>query len=156
MGWRDYAKQVQQAGDNRDIRDDSSEAVPIGPIVPNVPPLDPARAARLCQEGLAGLDWERPLHGLPAARWRQLLGDAHWLLDHFGGQAFRDGWTVGEMFGLWPDKPGWGGIADRLQSSRSLKMTADRATWRCVFTGAPEQFNRTAYPDLQPLWEARP
>ena len=108
---------------------------------------------KLCRAGLASLELGTPLHGIPPARWRQLLGDAHWLLDHFGQQAFRDGWTVGEMFGLWPDKPSWGGIADRLQSSRSLKMTVDRACWRCALTGAAEQFNRTAYPDLKPMWE---
>ncbi|MEZ5688770.1 MAG: hypothetical protein R3E21_08330 [Caenibius sp.] len=68
-------------------------------------------------------------------------------------QAFRDGWTVGELFGLWPDKPGWGGIADRLDGSRSLKMTADRAHWRCGVTGDARQFNRGAYGDLTPFWE---
>ena len=55
--------------------------------------------------------------------------------------------------GRWPGKDAWGGIADRLQGSRSLVMTADRARWRTMFGGVAEQFNRGAYPDLRPLWE---
>lgn len=102
---------------------------------------------------LAGQDCEVPQHGLEPSRWRELLRDTGWLLDNFAAQAFRDGWTVGELFGRWPDKDGCGGIADRLQGSRSLKMTADRAHWRCAVTGQAMQFNRTAYPDLCPLWE---
>ncbi|MCB2051819.1 MAG: hypothetical protein KDE63_10355 [Novosphingobium sp.] len=78
-----------------------------------------------------------------------LRHDAVWLLENFASRAFRDGWTVGELFGFWPDKPGWGGIADRLDGSRSLKMTADRAHWRCVVTGDVRQFNRGAYGDLK-------
>lgn len=131
--------------------------------------ISPAEALALCRKALAALDPAKPLHGLDAARWRQLLDDSGWLLEHFAPQAFRGGWTVGELFGLWwcpgiePQaplgpvarelKPAWGGIADRLQGARSLKMTADRAHWRRMFTAEPDQFNRTAYPDLRPLWE---
>ena len=164
MGWREYAKEVQGAGHNRHDRHDSSSQAPNVPIVPNVPgapPLDPFRAVKLCRAGLVGLDPLKPLHGLTELRWRQLLGDAAWLLQNFGTAAFCDGWTVGELFGLWwwSDagttrlKPGWGGIADRLDGSRSLKLTADRANWRSIVGGATEQFNRTAYVNLRPLWE---
>lgn len=114
--------------------------------------ISPNEAAGLCRRALASLDPAKPLQGLPAGRWRQLIGDAQWLMDAFAIAALHDGWTVGELFGLWPDKPGWGGIADRLQGSRSLKMTAERAHWRTSQGGTPEQFNRTAYPDLKPLW----
>ena len=114
-----------------------------------------------CRKGLLPLDHAEPLHGLPGARWRQLLDDAGWLLEGFAPAAFSHGWTIGEMFGqwVWDDnatitlKDAWGGIADRLQGSRSLKMTADRATWRCFITGEPDVFLRTAYPNLKPLWE---
>ena len=158
MGWREYAKQVQGTEDNRDNRDVSP---PTGPNVPTVPPLDAGRAWTLCRKGVASLALAKPLHNLPAERWRQLLDDARWLLDNFAQAALRDGWTIGELFGLWwwdnngttALKNAWGGIADRLQGSRSLKMTADRATWRIMFTGEPDVFLRTAYPDLQPLWE---
>lgn len=99
------------------------------------------------------LDSAAPLYGLDSRRWQQLLGDAQWVLDSFASNALRDGWTVGELFGLWPGKDRWGGIADRLQGSRSLKMTADRAHWRRQFTGASDQFVRGTYPELHPLWE---
>ena len=103
---------------------------------------------------LAGVNLGNPLHGLAVARWRQLLGDAQWVLDHFAQQAAVDGWTAGELFGLWLGKDGWGGIADRLRGSRSLVMTDDRARWRTMFGGVAEQFNRGAYRDLRSLWEA--
>ena len=156
MSWRDYAKQVQGAGHTRHIRDASPDlpnTVPNVPSVPPCPPLDAGRATRQCKAALARMDWDTPPEGFTGARWSQLLRDAHWLLDHFAGQALRDGWTVGELFGRWPEKDTWGGIADRLRSSRSLMMTADRAHWRCARTGDPMQFNRTAYPDLRPFWE---
>lgn len=156
MGWREYAKQVQRAGDNRDIRDARGEDAANVPIVPSVsplPPLDAGRAIRQCKVALARLDWDTPPAGMRLGRWQQLIDDAEWLIANFAEQAFRDGWTMGELFGRWPEKNAWGGIADRLQSSRSLKMTADRAHWRCAATGEPMQFNRTAYSDLRPFWE---
>ena len=119
---------------------------------------------RAFRAALDRISADTPLHGLPADRWRQMLDDAGWLLEGFAPPAFRHGWTIGELFGLWwwddngtrTPKGGWGGIADRLQGSRSLKMTADRATWRVMFTGEPHVFLRTAYPELQPLWEPHP
>ena len=123
--------------------------------------ISPVEGLRLCEASLVRLRLSDALHGIPDGRWRQLLSDAGWLLEGFAPAAFRHGWTVGEMFGLWWSdhngirslKDGWGGIADRLQGSRSLKMTADQATWRIMFTGEPDVFLRTAYPNLKPLWE---
>ena len=121
-------------------------------------------SARLkeCQSHLSRLDPDKPLHGIPGRRWGRLVDDALWLFDGFAETAFRDGWTVGELFGLWwyelDGKPRlkdtFGGVADRLQGSRSLKMTADRAHWRRMHTDTLDQFNRTAYPDFLPMWEA--
>lgn len=83
--------------------------------------------------------------------------DAEWLLGGFAEPAFRNGWTPGELFGLWHWGGGLihhaGGIADRLDGARSLVMGEDRATWRCFITGEPMVFLRTAYPNLKPLWE---
>ena len=123
-----------------------------------------AATAKQCTAQLAKLDPAKPLHGLPADRWRQMVNDAGWLLDNFAQAALGGGWTIAELFGLWwwddnctrTLKDGWGGIADRLQGSRSLKMTADRATWRVMFTGEPDVLLRTAYPNLRPLWEPHP
>ena len=161
--WRALVDEALHPKNTSNSRDTSPAGTPSVPSVPIVPPLDPARAVKLCSKGLGGLDPAAPLHGLSGPRWRQLLDDADWLLVHFGHGAFRDGWTVGELFGLWwakvPQdaalcvKDGWGGIADRLQGARSLKMTAERAHWRRMFSGEPDQFNRGAYVDLRPLWE---
>ena len=84
-------------------------------------------------------------------RWQQLCDDAAWLVENYGKLAACDGWSDADLFGLWPGKPYWGGIADRLHGSRSLVMDADRASWRAW--GQVERFNRGAYPDLSPFWE---
>ena len=152
----DWRALVDEALHPRDTRDNSANRDATGPFVPNVPivpPLDPVRALRLCRKGLGSLDLAKPLHGLSGPRWRQLADDADWLLVQFGEGAFRNGWTVADLFGVWPDKDAWGGLADRLQGARSLKMTADRAHWRSVLGGVPDSFNRGAYPALRLLWE---
>jgi hypothetical protein len=118
-------------------------------------PANPGRTLRQWGEELARLDYACPLHGLDARRGQQLLDDAHWLLEHFGRQAACDGWTAGELFGRWPDKDGWGGLADRLRGSRSLVMTADTARWRMMNSDVADQLNRGAY-ELLPLWDVGP
>ena len=94
--------------------------------------------------------------GLEASRWRRVLDDAEWLLDGFAEPAFRNRWTPRELFGLWHYDGGLihhvGGIADRLDGSRSLVVTADRASWRCFLTDQPLQFLRGAYLNLMPVW----
>ncbi|MFC4293555.1 hypothetical protein ACFO0A_00625 [Novosphingobium tardum] len=104
---------------------------------------------------LDALSFRAPLHGLELPRWRQVLGDAHWLLDHYADRAARDGWTGGDLFGLLPEHDGWGGVADRLRSSRSLVMTADTARWRRLITDTPDQYSRGELPGIKPLWETR-
>jgi hypothetical protein len=103
---------------------------------------------------LAGLDAGRPPAGIEPRRWEKLLDDAAWLLAEHGENAARFGWDAADLFGLWPGKPGWGGIADRLRGSRSLVLSADRATWRRVLTCDVERLNKRSYPDLKPFWEA--
>jgi hypothetical protein len=117
--------------------------------------LAPSSVVRTWRAALDGLDRETPLHGLDAQRWRELLRDARWLLDHFVQQAARDGWSAADLFGLLPGHDGWGGVADRLQGSRSLVMTADRASWRRMLTGTPDGFARggSAMLRLVVLWE---
>lgn len=102
------------------------------------------------RRGLALVDPRKPRASYDAAAWHTLCEDAAWLLDTFGERAERDDWSAADLFGLWPDKPGWGGIADRLRGARSLVMTADRAHWRSW--GQMERFNRGAYPNLRPVW----
>ena len=52
----------------------------------------PATTATLqaCRSALDALDPGTPLHGIPPTRWKQLIGDARWVMDHFAEQAFRD------------------------------------------------------------------
>jgi hypothetical protein len=151
--WRTLADTLghgEDAGDNRDNRDNNPKIRPNGPNVPIVP-ANPDRVLREWKAAFGQLDPCQPPEGWDMRRWQQLYDDAEWLLDKFGDQAARDGWGTGDLWGLWPDKPGWGGIADRLRGSRSLVLTADRAHWRSW--GEVERFNKGAYPDLRPFWE---
>lgn len=155
MGWREYAERVQRGGDKRDNRDISSEAGAFVPNVPNVPaalPLDPKGLQR-CRASLGSLDPERPMHGVSADRWQQLLDDAQWLAETFGAQAARNGWSAPDLFGRWPGIDAMGGIADRLNSSRSLVLSADRAAWR--INGVTFTYNRGSYA-LPLIWEVQP
>jgi hypothetical protein len=148
--WRKLADELREdheSGDKRDDRDDSS----VGAA-----PFDPLALARGWRGNLARLAVTEPLHGVDARRWRQLLDDADWLLEHFGRQAACDGWPAADLFGVLPGRDGWGGVADRLQGSRSLVMSADRASWRRMLTGTPDGFARggSAMPRLVVLWGA--
>jgi hypothetical protein len=121
-GWRKVAKELRQGSEGQHNRHDSSSSEP------RAGPVDPLATVREWGAALDGLDRETPLHGLDGQRWRELLRDACWVLDHFGQQAARDGWSAADLFGVLPGHDGWGGIADRLRSSRSLVMSADRAS----------------------------
>ena len=153
--WRALADEALNKADSENttnIRNDSSETCPSVPSVPSVPPLDPVRALRAWRHGLAITDPCHPPEGWHINRWQQLCDDVAWLLANFGEQAARDGWSTADLFGLWPDVPNAGGIADRLRGSRSLVLTADRAHWRRW--GQVERYNRCSYPDLLPFWDA--
>lgn len=110
-----------------------------------------ATLANWC-DWIGRLDPRRPPEGFSPGRWHTLYDDASWLIDLHGAFAAEHGWTDADLFGVWPDKPGWGGLADRLGGSRSLVMSADRASWRSVVGNIGEGFNRGSYPDLPLLW----
>ena len=151
--WRQLADRVKsenRAGANRDEWDISHEKGTIGANVPTVP-LDPSRALIAWRSGLASIDPRQPIAGYEVEVWHSLCEDAAWLLREFGERAARDGWTSADLFGIWPDKPHWGGIADRLTGSRSLVLSADRAHWRSL--GQIERYNRGSYPRLALMWE---
>jgi hypothetical protein len=107
------------------------------------------------REGLQRLDSRVPLHGVGFGRWGVLVDDADWLFEHFAKRAATDGWSAADLFGVLPGHDAWGGVADRLQGSRSLVMTADLACWRRMLTGTPDGFARGAsvMPKLTLLWE---
>ena len=146
--WRAMADDALQGRDKRNTRDTSSGAT--GAFVPSVPSvLSPLATLKLWRGSLAALDPCQP-RDMPMGRWQTLYDASHWWLAGFGEQAARDGWSTSCIFGVWPDKPGWGGLIDRLGESRSLVMTADSARWRSL--GVPESFNRGSYPELSPWW----
>jgi len=110
--------------------------------VPNVPPVDPATALREWHARLSGLDPLAPPAEFDAGRWGQLVDDACWLYQGFASRAVRDGWSALDLFGVLPARPGWGGLVDRLRSSRDLKMTGERAVWTRL--GVPDRLCRGA------------
>ncbi|MFZ1742503.1 MAG: hypothetical protein WAT93_06590 [Pontixanthobacter sp.] len=51
------------------------------------------------------------------------------LYENYASRAVRNGWSAHDLFGVLPWHPGWGGLCDRLQGARNLKMDRDRALW---------------------------
>lgn len=115
----------------------------------------PVMASRQWRAALEALDPARPPQAMAADRWAQLLGDALWIARNYGEQAARDSWTAADLFGVQPSADGWGGVAERLRGSRSLMMTSERAGWRRLINGEPEDYVRGAQPALRPVWEGR-
>lgn len=157
-GWRALADKALGKSETENTRDDRNTSPDFGPFVPSVPsvpPLDPVRALKSWRSGLVSVSWDNPPAGVEVGRWRGILGDAHWLLDHFGMQAARDGWSGYDLFGRC-GRDGWGGIADRLRSSRSLVMGGEVATWRRLVNNEPETFPRGfgLRSGFSLLWEA--
>lgn len=133
MGWRDHAKIVQDAGHNRhnehNSRDDEP-IVPNVPIVPGLPSETSARATLRYWHGrLSALDFDTAPDGIDMRRWRQLCGDSWWIYENFAARAVRDGWSGHDLFGVLPWHTGWGGLCDRLQGARNLKMAGPKAIW---------------------------
>ena len=149
-GWRRVAEELRQGEDSRDNRDNRDKTP--------IPSLggDPISTAKQWRSNLAALDANRAEWGLDRLRWRELFGDARWLLDHFGQQAARESYSTLDLFGVLPGRDGWGGIACRLRGSRSLVMWGEVARWRRVINGEPESFARGLGDTVQmvPLWEA--
>ena len=151
-GWRRVAEELRQGDESRDNRDnrDNRDKTPAPPVA-----HDPFAVVKQWRVDLAGLDGGRPTWGLDRLRWRELSGDAAWLLEHFGQQAAREGYSTLDLFGVLPGRDGWGGIACRLRGSRSLVMSGEVARWRRVVNGEPESFARGLGDTVQmvPLWE---
>lgn len=78
---------------------------------------------------LAPLDFDTAPDGFTLQRWRQLHGDSWWLYENFASRAIRDGWSAHDLFGVLPWRSGWGGLCDRLQGARNLKMEGRKAVW---------------------------
>lgn len=126
--WRDLASKLKDEGgrDNRDNRDISPIQSPIVSNVPNVPALHPSAWGA----ALGGLDRCTPAWGLNPERWSQLVDDARWLASANGKAAAALGWSASDLFGIKPGHDGWGGLADRLEGARTVKLTGRIAQWR--------------------------
>ena len=148
-GWRRVAEELRQGEDSRDNRDIRDKSPPPSPVI------DPIATAKHWRNILAALDANRAAWGLDRLRWREVLGDARWLFDHFGQQSARDGWSALDLFGVLPGRDGWGGIADRMRGSRSLVRSGDVARWRRVVNGEPESFARGLCETVEmvPFWQ---
>jgi hypothetical protein len=88
--------------------------------------------------------------------WPRAVEDACWIYENFASRAVRDGWSERDLFGVWPAKPGWGGLTCRLRGARNLKMDRDRAVWSLF--GVRNQSARgdgdhLAQYSVVPLWE---
>lgn len=130
MSWRDKAKAVLGAGDNRDNRDDSSSETPIVPNVPNVPKvvaLDPARVLRTWHGRLSKLDLGTVPTGFSRGSWADLCDDAWWLYETHASVAVRQGWTAQGLWGVRVGYPIGGGLAQYLRTSRKVMFSDGEA-----------------------------
>lgn len=128
--WRDLASKLRDegGGDNRDNRDNSPSLPPNVPNVSIVPAVPSHPSA--WTSALRSVDRCSPGWGLHPDRWVQLVDDARWLASAHGKAAAALGWTASDLFGIEPGRDGWGGLADRLEGARSIKLTANLAQWR--------------------------
>lgn len=165
MGWRDYAKQVQEGGHNRHNRHESPPDGPNVPIVPNVlgspprAPLDEGAAKARLREWhahLSRVDEFASPPGWPLNGWLRVVDSSCWLYENFASEAVRQHWSALDLFGVMPAGPGNGGLADRMRDARNLKLSDGRAAWSSF--GVPSRFCRGGSLDLPGivlLWEVQ-
>lgn len=104
---------------------------------------------------LSKVDEFTPPLGWTLNQWLKTVDASCWLYENFASQAVRDGWSALVLFGVLPEKPGEGGLADRLGDARNLKMSDGRASW--TSWGVRQSFARGTGDDLavsglMPLW----
>lgn len=117
---------------------------------------DPSLTLREWHSRLAPLDFDSAPDGFTLSRWRELREDSWWLYENFAAQAVRDGWSAHDLFAVFLPRSGWGGLCDRLQGARNLKMAGPRAIWSrwgvpdwtCI--GAGDSLISSG---LVPIWE---
>lgn len=139
MGWREYAREIQEGGDNRDDRD-------ISPAPRQVAEATAIGLLRTWHGRLNGVDQMTAPSGWEPGRWATLIDASLWLYENYASQAVRGGWTDLDLFGVL-HKPGRGGLADRLEGARNLKLSDDRAVWSS--RGVRETFARGYGDDLK-------
>lgn len=134
--WADLARQIEEE-DPRANSVISADSPPngtngtIGTRHLSIPPSEPQARALLREwhAGLVGLDFDQAPDGFDLSYWRRLITDAEWIYEHFASQLVREGWSTLDLFGVWPGRPGWGGLSDRLQTARNLKLDGRGAAY---------------------------
>jgi hypothetical protein len=79
---------------------------------------------------LSRLDLNTPLAGIPDTLWVILCDDCWFIYENFSRVALESGWTAQSLFGVNVENPPAGGIAQLLQSSRSVVFSGPRAVVR--------------------------
>jgi hypothetical protein len=93
------------------------------------PARNPSIILRDWHSHLAPMNADAAPAGFTRQRWRELHGDSWWIYENYASRAVRDGWSALDLFGVLPSRPGWGGLCDRLQGARNLKMAGPKAIW---------------------------
>ncbi len=117
---------------------------------------NPSVILRRWHSHLAPLDFDHAPDGFTLNRWRELRSDSWWIYENFASRAVRDGWSAHDLFGVFVPRPAWGGLCDRLQGVRNLKMAGPKAIWSrwgvpewtCI--GAADALISSG---LVPIWE---
>ena len=78
---------------------------------------------------LSKLERYEPPEGFRIDPWAMLVEDCWWIYSTHCSRLVREGWSVLDLFGVFPHTPGGGGLADRLQGARNVLFTDDRAHW---------------------------
>lgn len=130
MSWRERVEEALRGEgqrDTRDTRDTNPSLSP--PSVPSVPfvPANPSVLLRSWGDGLSRVDPEAAPDGFTAKGWWQLWLDACWLAESHGRYASLNGWDSSGLFGVHPDCPYSGGLAQLLQSCRSVVLDGPHA-----------------------------
>ena len=126
--WSDRAKQIEE-GQPRANSANSAISPPIGTNDTNGT-ASPVRILKHWHSKLVALDPENPPDGFGAKDWWQLWLDACWLYETHADYAVRNGWTAQSLFGVNVENPPAGGMAQLLQSSRSVVFNGPRAVVR--------------------------
>ena len=108
--------------------------------------------------GVARLQFMAPPEGFKASRWRRLLIDAAVLLEEFGSELHRLGWSELDLFGIHPTAPATAvqcfGLAACMNGGRVEDVQADYAAIRQA-TGSILTYRRKPMLGAIPIWDYR-
>lgn len=104
--------------------------MPSVPTVLGLPSEDEARSIlRNWHRHLSALDVYEIPEGIDRNRWGVLVHDCWWLYETHASRLVRERWGAADLFGVLPNLPGAGGLADRLQCARRVLFDGNRAVW---------------------------